>query len=84
MRETWFILENGLPADPALCALDEGGVMRHSESGVAVAMRGNALSSRGMDPQEIEAARGEPMKGRELKPEKPGKGYKTKEARAES
>lgn len=145
MRETWYVLEDGSFADPAECALDDAGVMRH-KSGAAVATRGDVLSSRGMDPHEIEAARaasaspaqkmadvikakaeqeradreaqlaaagshgtgtadfGETtkqldadgkalpaeqddaggMKGRELKAEKPGKGYKTKDAKAES
>lgn len=71
MRATWYVLEDGTAADPNDCAPDDAGVMRHS-SGMAVAMRGTALSSRGVDVEEA----------RDLKPEEPKRGYKTREAKA--
>lgn len=72
MRATWYVLEDGSVVDPNDCAPDARGVMRHA-SGVAVAMRGGALSSRGVD---LEAAQAEA--------EVPKRGYKTREAKAKA
>ncbi len=55
---TWYVTEDGQAVDPGRCAPDDAGVLRHS-SGVAVAMRGNAYSSRAVyldDPPAIDAA----------------------------
>lgn len=48
MRATWYVLEDGNVADPNDCAPDAAGVLRHQD-GVAVARRGDAYSSRGVD-----------------------------------
>lgn len=72
MRATWYVLEDGSVVDPNDCALDSSGVLRH-KGGVAVAMRGDAYSSRGVD---LEAAQAEA--------EAPKRGYKTREAKAKA
>lgn len=72
MRATWYVLESGKTVDPNECAPDDAGVMRHA-SGVAVAKRGDALSSCGVD---LEAAQAEA--------EAPKRGYKTREAKAKA
>lgn len=72
MHDTWYILENGNPANPDECAPDDDGVLRH-KSGAAVATRGGAYASRGMSPEEIAAL------GKDVKPEAPKRGYKTRE-----
>jgi hypothetical protein len=75
MRATWYVLEDGSVVDPNYCAPDSKGVMRHA-SGVAVAMRGGAYSSRGVDPEEMQA--------KETMPEPVKSGYKTREAKAKA
>jgi hypothetical protein len=71
MRATWYVLEDGNVADPAECAPDAHGVLRHS-SGVAVARRGDAYSSRGVDvPAD-----------REMKPAASGRRYRTRGGQA--
>jgi hypothetical protein len=75
MRETWFVLEDGTYVDPNEVAPDEMSVLRH-KSGVAVAMRGQVPSTRGVDPDKERA------KVREVKPAKPKSGYTTREAKA--
>lgn len=86
MRETWYVLEDGNVADPNECTVNEKGYLVH-ESGIAVAMRGEVPSSRGVDIED-----GVPVGiNREVKPEKPAKTpkgakagtYKTREAGAE-
>jgi hypothetical protein len=74
MRATWYLLEDGTPVDPNDCAFDDAGMLRHV-TGIAVAKRGNAYSSRSMSAEEIATAR-------EIKPEEPKRGYKTREAKA--
>lgn len=78
MRETWYVLEDGTYADPNECSTDEAGKLVH-KSGVAVAMRGQVPSSRGVDPEEERAK----PKGKELKADKPKPPYKTRESKAE-
>jgi hypothetical protein len=72
MRATWYVLEDGSAVDPNECAPDEKGVLRHS-SGAAIAMRGDAYSSRQVDFEERQAE-AEPVK----------RGYKTREAKAKA
>ena len=74
MRETWYVLENGNVVDPAEVHHDGAG-LRH-QSGVAVAMRGNAPSSRSVDPDEERAK--VPEDAAKLK-----RGYRTRESKAE-
>ena len=66
MRETWYVLEDGTAADPREVAPDASGVLRH-KNGVAVAMKGQVTSSRGVDPEEERAK----ARGREVAQAKP-------------
>jgi hypothetical protein len=87
MRETWYVLENGEAADPREVAPDVAGVLRHV-SGIAVAMRGQAASSRGVDPEEerakaraLNADKAKP-KGKGMNPAEAKAGYVTRESKA--
>lgn len=80
-RETWYVLEDGSVADPAECACDDKGVLRHKDGG-AVAMRGDAHSSRSVVPGERSATKPEQSK-RDMKPEDKKQGYKTRETKAD-
>ena len=75
MRETWYVLEDGSLADPRDVAPDDQGVLRAS-SGVAVARRGDAYSSRGVDVDDA------PTAAKDVKPEAPRRGYRTRESKA--
>lgn len=77
MRETWYVLEGGEVADPRECSLDNGGRLTH-KSGVAVEMRGETPRSRGVDADQ-ERAKAE---AKDMKPEEPKRGYKTRESKA--
>lgn len=79
MRETWYVLENGQAANPAEVAPDAKGVLRH-KSGIAVAMRGDAPHSTGVDPDKAEPVKQEkpdPVVARVTKPA-PSKKFKTR------
>lgn len=76
MRETWYVLEDGNFADPNETKIDDTGRLVH-KSGIAVAMRGQVPSTRGVDPEEERA------KSKELKPESGKRGYKTRESKAD-
>lgn len=56
MRETWYVLSDGTPADPNDVAPGADGVLRH-KGGVAVAYGPHGPRSRGMSPEEMAAAR---------------------------
>lgn len=74
--DTWYILEDGTPGDPAEIAADENGVLRHKDGrAVAIGDHGNPRS-RGMTAEEVAEAR------KEVKPEKPAGSYKTRESKA--
>lgn len=60
MAETWYVLSDGSFADPAKCSHDADGVLRGPD-GQEVAMRGDAYSSRSVDPDE-ERAKGRKMR----------------------
>jgi hypothetical protein len=87
MRETWYLLEDGSVADPREVSPDAAGKLRH-KNGVYVAMRGDAYSSRGVDPEAERAtakskAKADPQpKNKEEKPEAQRGGYRTRESRA--
>lgn len=51
MRATWYVLEDGTPADPNECAPNDAGQLVH-KSGALVAMRGAIPSSTGVDVDE--------------------------------
>lgn len=88
MRATWYVLEDGRVVDPNECEGDEKGALRHKD-GVAVAKRGDAYSSRGVDidaanARDVTAGDGKPdAKDREMKPAASGKGYRTRAAKTE-
>lgn len=78
-RETWYILEDGSVADPNEVAPGSDGVLRH-KSGIAVAMRRHDCpSSRSLDA-DAERAK---SKTRDMKPEQPKRGYKTRETKVD-
>lgn len=61
-RETWYVLEDGTVADPREVVSDGSGKLFH-KSGLAVAMRGDTPSSRGVDvPDDQPRARDRDMK----------------------
>jgi hypothetical protein len=73
MRETWFVLEDGRAVDPAEVWTDEAGRLMHADG--PIAMRSpDCPMSRGVDPEE-ERSR---YTTREMKPEAPKRGYKTR------
>jgi len=74
MRETWYVLENGSVAAPSECAPNSSGRLAHS-SGALVAMRSpDVPMTRGVDPAT--------HKTRDVTAEKPMRGYKTRESKA--
>jgi hypothetical protein len=77
MHETWYVLEDGSPADPDEVVHGADGVLRH-KSGRAVAYGPHGPRSRGMSPEAIAAAREvKAPADREMKPE-PARRYKTR------
>lgn len=77
MRETWYVLEDGSPGDPAMIGHGPDDLLVHAD-GRRVAYGPHGPRSIGVDP-EVERA-GYPT--REMKPETPKRGYKTRQARA--
>lgn len=71
MRATWYVLEDGAPADPAEVSPGEDGRLMHT-SGKAVAYGPHGPRSTGVDLPE------EPVSAA-LEAEKPKRGYKTRE-----
>jgi len=87
MRETWYVLEDGSAVDPNEVAPDAKGVLRHG-NGMAIAMRGQVPSTRGVNPEEERskaALRRNVVddRSKEMKPEESKRSYKTREAKAE-
>lgn len=89
MRETWYVLEDGNVVDPAECSTDDKGVISHA-SGVKVAMRmPDCPMSRSVDV-DAERAKAEAAKlaaeaaAKDIKPEKPKGGYKTRDVKSSS
>ena len=78
MHTTWYVLENGEPANPDHVAPDQSGRLVH-KSGVPVAMLGDVPRTRGMSAEDISAL----GSNREMKPAPTGKGYRTRGAKAE-
>ncbi|MFZ4605162.1 MAG: hypothetical protein ACOYM5_02790 [Caulobacter sp.] len=81
MRETWYLLEDGSVVDPNDVAPDETGALRHKD-GVAVAMRGDAPSSRGVDLDENRLMIGAEPGSAEMTAAPPKKAYTTRESRS--
>lgn len=77
MPETWYVLQDGTPGDPAQIGPDSAGVLRHA-SGKAVAIGPHGPRSRSMSDAEIEAVRAAPPAAdREMKPKRGGR-YETR------
>lgn len=74
MRQTWYVLEDGRAVDPAEVKMDARGRLVHPDG--VVAMRGDVPWSRNVDVA-AERAR---YATREMVPEKPARGYKTRKA----
>lgn len=82
MRETWYLLEDGTPVNPAEVAPnDKGALMHKSGSPVAIGAHGNP-KSRSVDVEEEMAKRKKPAT-RELTADKPKAGYQTRESKAD-
>lgn len=81
MRETWYVLEDGSPADPREVAPDAKGVLRHKNGdAVAIGAHGNPLT-RGVD---VDTDHDKAKHSRkDMKPEEPKRGYRTRESKAE-
>lgn len=79
MRETWYVLEDGAYADPNEVAPDGMNVLRH-KSGIAVAMRGQVPSTRGVNPEE-ERANVAIRRAKESEPTRKKGGYATRESK---
>ncbi len=77
-RETWYVLEDGSVADPRFIGTGNDGALRH-EDGRKVAYGPHGPRSRSVDASEVAAASPD---AKEVKPEKPNKGYKTRESTA--
>lgn len=77
MRETWYVLEDGTPADPNEVAPDKKGVLRHKD-GAAVAIGPHGPLSTGVDVEEQRSK----TKSREIKAEDAPRTYKTRESKA--
>jgi len=73
MRETWYILEDGTPADPKEVGPDQHGVLRH-KNGVAVAIGPHGPRSTGVDVAQQRATR-------EMVSDEPKRTYKTRESK---
>jgi hypothetical protein len=71
MRDTWYVLEDGSIVDPAEVAPDASGRLVH-KGGVAVAMKGDAPHSTGVDVTHVVA----------VQPDKPKRTYKNREIKA--
>lgn len=71
MRATWYVMDDGEPGDPALIAPDDKGVLRH-EDGRAVAYGPHGPRSTGVD-----------LETRVSEPEKPKRGYKTRDLKVD-
>lgn len=90
MNETWFVTEAGVAVDPSECSRKNGALVH--KSGAKIAMRApDCPRSRSVDP-EVERAKSAPKKppvkepdppAKDLKPEEPKKGYKTRETKAD-
>ena len=79
MRETWYILTDGNVANPADIVSDAKGALFH-KNGVAVAMRGDVPSTKGVDLDALPEVVA-PKVTREVVADKPAKRtYKTRTA----
>lgn len=86
VHTTWYVLQDGTHADPNDVAPDGKGVLRHKD-GLDVAMRadGNPQTI-GVDAKankNVEAAEAGKNETRDLKAEKPKRGYKTRDLKAD-
>ena len=83
MRETWYILEDGSAADPALIRTGDDGILAH-EDGRKVAYGPHGPRSRSVDLEmENAMAVPTPRSTRELIAQKPTRVYKTRSGKAD-
>lgn len=85
MRETWYVLEDGTPANPNDVAPDDSGRLVH-KSGVPVAVGPHGPRSTGVDVQ-VPKKEAPPKKEasydtREATSDKPKRTYKTRSSRS--
>lgn len=80
-RATWYVLDDGSVADPHDVEADKMGKLKHKKSGVAVAMRGQVPSSRGVNPEEERTKAEKTTK--DMKAEEGKRPYRTREIKAE-
>jgi len=76
MRETWYVLEDGTPGDPAMIVTNDDGSLAHQD-GRRVAYGPHGPRSSGVDAEAERAT----YSTRELKPETPKRTYKTRQAK---
>ena len=89
MTETWYVLENGDPADPNEVAPDHAGVLMH-KSGVPVAIGPYGPKSRGMTEEEMKKSKQKPdspnptprSTTKDMKPADAKAPYTTRESKA--
>lgn len=77
MNETWYVMTDGTSGDPALIGTTEDGLLVH-EDGRRVAYGPHGPLSRGCVDVDAERAA---YQSRELRPEQPRRGYKTRGAK---
>lgn len=82
--ETWYVLENGLAADPNEVAPDDAGVLKH-KSGIPVKIGPHGPLSRGVDPDEERGKAKKPASStKDMKPAaEPKQAYTTRESKAD-
>lgn len=84
--ETWYVMEDGSAGDPAEIGFGADGKLAHKD-GRKVAYRPDGITprSRGVDAdaERAKAEKPKPTVTRELTAEKPKRGYKTRESKAD-
>ncbi|MDP2410363.1 MAG: hypothetical protein Q8M26_08760 [Pseudolabrys sp.] len=99
MRETWYVLEDGSVADPRDVNADEKGILQHKDGrAVAYRPDGITPRSRGVDvaSKPLFGGKGDhdgdgrpggaapaADKAKDMKPEQPKRGYRTRETKAD-
>lgn len=92
MPETWYVMEDGSFGDPREVRLDKDGQLAHKD-GRKVAYAPHGPRTRSIDPDRAKAkaqpkARSDEPKAdeadvKDIKPEEPKRGYRTRESKAD-